>query len=83
MNMTASGAGLCLLPVFMGDGNRELVRLTEPLAELTNVEHIIVHRDLRREPAVRQAMDAIAEVFRHMAPQLRGTSLNEPVAAAE
>ncbi len=83
MNMTASGAGLCLLPVFMGDSNRELVRLTEPLAELTNVEHIIVHRDLRREPAVRQAMDAIAEVFRHMGPQLRGSSLNEPVAAAE
>ncbi|EAV45077.1 transcriptional regulator, LysR family protein [Stappia aggregata IAM 12614] len=83
MNMTASGAGLCLLPVFMGDNNRDLVRLTEPLPELTNVEHIIVHRDLRREPAVRKAMDAIAEVFHQMGPQLRGAQLDKPVAAAE
>jgi DNA-binding transcriptional LysR family regulator len=81
--MTASGAGLCLLPVFMGDSNRDLVRLTEPLPELTNVEHIIVHRDLRREPAVRKAMDAIAEVFHQMGPQLRGVQLDKPVAAAE
>jgi DNA-binding transcriptional LysR family regulator len=83
MNMTASGSGLCLLPVFMGDGNRDLVRLTEPLPELTNVEHIIVHRDLRREPAVRKAMDAIAEVFHQMAPQLRGERSAKPVVAAE
>ncbi|TYC65823.1 LysR family transcriptional regulator [Stappia sp. BW2] len=83
MNMTASGAGLCLLPVFMGDNHQDLVRLTDPIPELTNVEHIIVHRDLRREPAVRKAMDAITEVFHRMAPHLLGGQLDKPVAAAE
>jgi len=83
MNMTASGAGLALLPVFMGAQNPNLVQLTPPLPELTNAEHIIVHRDLRREPAVRQAMDAIALVYRKMTPLLTGTPALKPIVAAE
>ncbi|GAB4511751.1 MAG: LysR family transcriptional regulator [Roseibium sp.] len=83
INMTASGAGLALLPVFMGDANSALVRLTPPLAELTNPEHLVVHRDLRREPAVRTAMDAISRIYRSMAPQLTGARPERPVVAAE
>ncbi|MEM5584805.1 LysR family transcriptional regulator [Roseibium sp. AS2] len=83
MNMTASGAGLALLPAFMGDQNRTLTRLTDPLPELTNAEHIIVHRDLRREPAVRTAMDAIAQVYRSLSPELTGTASEFPAAAAQ
>jgi len=83
MNMTQSGAGLSLLPVFMGDQNPALVRLSPPLAELTNAEHIIVHRDLRREPAVRTAMDAIARVYRSAAPLLSGEEKPPAVEAAE
>ncbi|ASP32724.1 LysR family transcriptional regulator [Labrenzia sp. VG12] len=83
MNMAQAGVGLALLPVFMGDQNPALVRLTEPLPELTNAEHIIVHRDLRREPAVRTAMDAIATIYRSMAPLLQGQNPTVPLAAAE
>jgi DNA-binding transcriptional LysR family regulator len=83
MNMAASGAGLALLPVFMGDANGTLVRLTPPLPELTNTEHLVVHRDLKREPAVRTAMDAIARVYRSMASQLVGVETQRPVEAAE
>ncbi len=83
MNMIASGAGLGLLPVFMGDQHPDLVRLEGPLPELTNAEHIIVHRDVRREPAVRKAIDAISEAYRRMAPQLKGASLDTSVEAAE
>lgn len=83
MNMAAANAGLVLLPVFMGDAHRDLVRLTAPLSELTNPEHLVVHRDLKREPAVRTAMDAIAKVYRSMAPQLTGLQEEQPVAAAE
>lgn len=83
MNMTASGAGLALLPVFMGAQNEDLVQLTGPLPELTNAEHIIVHRDLRREPAVRTAMDAIARIYHSMAPLLSGEPVQSPVVAAE
>jgi len=83
MNMSAAGNGLALLPVFMGGQNPELVQLSEPLPELTNAEHIIVHRDLRREPAVRTAMDAIAKIYRGMAPLLTGACRNNTIIAAE
>ncbi|QDG77559.1 LysR family transcriptional regulator [Labrenzia sp. PHM005] len=83
MNMIVSGAGLGLLPVFIGDQHPDLIRVMGPLEELTNPEHIIVHRDVRREPAVRQAIDAIADVYRHMAPRLTGLSGKPVVDAAE
>lgn len=73
-DMVAAGAGLGLLPVFMGDHHPDLVRVSDPLTELTCPEHIIVHRDVRREPAVRMAIDAISEVFRQMGPRLKGRS---------
>lgn len=83
MNMTATGAGLALLPVFMGDAHPDLVGLTGPLPELTHAEHIIVHRDVRREPAVRTAIDAIARIYKDLAPALAGTGLAKNLTAAE
>ncbi|MES0882166.1 LysR family transcriptional regulator [Roseibium sp. SCP14] len=82
MNMTVSGAGLSLLPVFMADAQPELVALTGPLAELTYAEHIIVHRDVRREPAVRKSIDAIAHIYKDLSPALTGRlSKSTPIAA--
>ncbi|WP_306145003.1 LysR family transcriptional regulator [Roseibium sp. MMSF_3412] len=81
MNMTAAGQGLALLPVFMGDSHPSLVGITGPLAELTNAEHIIVHRDVRREPAVQTAMNAIARVYKEMAPRLTGAAQGAKLAA--
>lgn len=83
MNMTAAGSGLALLPCFMGDMQPDLISLTGPLPELTNPEHIIVHRDLRREPGVRRAIEAIAGVYRDMAPLLIGCARSDSVIAAE
>ena len=83
MNMIASDSGLGLLPVFMGDQHHDLIRVTAPLAELTFAEHIVVHRDLRREPAVRKAMDAIATVYKTMASSLAGTPRQTNTVAAE
>ncbi|MDN3719260.1 substrate-binding domain-containing protein [Roseibium salinum] len=83
MNMTAAGAGLALLPCFMADMHPDLVGITGPLPELTNPEHIIVHRDLRREPAVRRAIEAIAGVYRDMSRLLNGRERPGNVIAAE
>ncbi len=83
LNMTVSGKGLAVLPVFMGDGHPDLVTLTSPLEELTNSEHIIVHRDVRREPAVRRAIEAIASVYKEMSPKLTGASRSRSLQAAE
>lgn len=83
LNMTVSGAGLSLLPVFMGNAHPDLVPLSGPLAELTYPEHIIVHRDVRREPAVRKAMDAIAKVYRDLSADLTGRLTETRIEAAE
>lgn len=83
LNMTVAGAGVALLPSFMADSHPELVALSAPLPELTYPEHIIVHRDVRREPAVRKAMDAITKVYKDMAPMLAGQLHIERATAAE
>ncbi len=81
LNMTAAGAGLALLPAFMADPHPDLVGLSGPLADVTYPEHIIVHRDLRREPAVRSAIDAISRIYKDLEPSLLG--VNSGVIAAE
>lgn len=82
-DMTVAGAGLALLPMFMADTAPGLVRLTGPIGDLTFPEHIIVHRDLKREPAVQRAMDAVARVYRKMAPRLAGRQADISLQAAE
>jgi DNA-binding transcriptional LysR family regulator len=83
LNMTVAGSGLALLPAFMADRHPDLVALTGPLSELTYPEHIIVHRDVRREPAVRKAIDAIAQIYKDIAPMLAGEGNSNTVLAAE
>ncbi|MTH97244.1 LysR family transcriptional regulator [Roseibium sp. RKSG952] len=71
-DLTATGAGLGILPVFMGDRHPDLIALTDPIEELSAPEHLILHRDLLREPAVRIASNAIAEIYRETSNHLNG-----------
>lgn len=66
------GNGLGVLPCFAGDADERLIRLTPPLAEVTRDLHMVVHRDLRRSPAVRAVMDALIAIYRREAPRLLG-----------
>ncbi len=68
------GAGLGILPCFAGDSDPGLRRVTPPLAEVTSTFYLLVHRDLRRSPAVRAVMDAVVELFAAQAPRLMGKS---------
>jgi len=76
LELAASGAGLALLPVFMAEPDQRLVRLTDPISELTGTDNLIVHRDLKREPAVRHVMDAIISIYKKAAPELSGAAFN-------
>ncbi|MEO1197689.1 MAG: LysR family transcriptional regulator [Pseudomonadota bacterium] len=69
---TAGGAGLAVLPCFLADTDDRLVRVSEPIAELRSVEHVIIHRDLLREPAIRCAIDALIALYRDAARVLDG-----------
>jgi len=66
------GSGLGVLPCFSGDHDPGLFRLTAPLPEITRDLFLVVHRDLRRSPAVRAVMDALIEIFKGEARRLMG-----------
>lgn len=66
------GTGLGVLPCFAADADPALVRLTAPIGELRRDLHLVLHRDLRRSPAVRAVINALAEIFRRETPRLLG-----------
>lgn len=58
-----SGCGLGLLPVHIGDWQRELVRLIDTGPELTTHFWLLMHPDMQRTPRVRAFFDfAISEI---------------------
>lgn len=66
------GAGLGVLPCATADPDPALERLSPPLDEITRDLHLVVHRDLRRSPAVRAISAALADIFRSESARLEG-----------
>jgi DNA-binding transcriptional LysR family regulator len=71
-DLVSDGVGLGVLPCCAGDTDPTLKRLTPPLTETETPLHLIVHRDLRRAPAVRAVMDELVALFRREAPRFAG-----------
>lgn len=67
-----AGAGLGLAPCYLGDREPALERLTAPIAEVAERYHLLIHRDLLREPAVRAVKDALVALFLRHRDQFRG-----------
>jgi DNA-binding transcriptional LysR family regulator len=66
-----AGVGVAVLPCFVAEGDRDLLRLSGP--EPVNHElWLLVHRDLGRTPRVRAAIDWVDELVRVARPALRG-----------
>ena len=59
-----AGAGLCVLPCFIGDADAALVRMSNPIRELTHDQWLVVHNDDRHMKPVRQAADWLADLIR-------------------
>ena len=68
-----AGAGLGILPCFIGDADPGLVRVTAPIADLPADRWLLVHPDLRTVPRVRFVIDWVCRVFREGRPALQGT----------
>lgn len=64
------GYGLALLPHFMADEDPSLTEVAHGHEPLKTLEYLIVHRDLLRDGTVRQAIDAIAGLYRRANAQL-------------
>jgi DNA-binding transcriptional LysR family regulator len=67
-----AGAGLGILPCFLGDGDPSLVRLTAPIPEVGADYWLLVHPDLRAVPRVRRLIDGITAAFKRERPALAG-----------
>lgn len=59
LDLTRKGIGRMVLPTFIGDGERDLVRVSDPIEELGHDEWLVAHQDARHDPPVRRAIDAL------------------------
>ena len=55
-----AGAGVAGLPCFIGERDRDLVRIHDNVPPFTRDIWLAVHRDLRKAPAVRAVMEFVA-----------------------
>ncbi|WP_420404317.1 LysR family transcriptional regulator [Nisaea sp.] len=69
----SSGAGVTVLPCFVGDADPSLVRATPVLEDVIADQWMLVHRDLRTLPRVRAMMDELARLFQKEKEALEGT----------
>jgi DNA-binding transcriptional LysR family regulator len=67
-----AGAGLGVLPCFVGDADPALVRATPPIPELEADYWLLVHPDMRAVPRVRRVIEWIRMVFKEHPSDMGG-----------
>jgi DNA-binding transcriptional LysR family regulator len=68
----ADGLGVTLLPCFLGDQDDRLLRLGEPVPELTEEVYLMLHETLRQDRGVRAVAEALTRLFRREQAALGG-----------
>lgn len=76
-----AGAGLAVLPCYLGDPDPALRRVGGVIEDVTVDQWLLVHRDLRSLPRVRAVMDAMIDLFQRHKPLLEGRERAARVAA--
>jgi DNA-binding transcriptional LysR family regulator len=66
------GAGLAVLPCYLGDIDPTLRRVGLVLKEVWAEQWLLVHRDLRELARVRRVMDALVALFQEQRSLLEG-----------
>lgn len=61
--LATRGAGVTVLPCFIGDADPRLARMADPIPELTTEHWLVVHHEERHSAPVRQTADRIAAVL--------------------
>lgn len=74
--LVANGAGLSVLPCFVGDSDARLVRVAPPIAELETDQWLVSHHEARHEPVVHTVAERIAALMRQNAALFRGELSN-------
>lgn len=73
--LIAAGAGIGVLPCFVGDADERLSRVATPIAELSSEQWLVSHHEERHAPEVRRVADRIAMLMRENAALLRGDGI--------
>jgi DNA-binding transcriptional LysR family regulator len=68
------GAGVAVLPCYLGDVDASLRRIGPVLKDVWADQWLLVHRDLRELARVRRVMDALVALFQEQKPLLEGKS---------
>jgi DNA-binding transcriptional LysR family regulator len=67
-----AGAGVSVLPCYLGDGDAGLRRIGPVLDGVSADQWLLVHRDLRSLPRVRAVMDALVALFQEERALIEG-----------
>lgn len=67
-----AGAGLAVLPCFVGDSAAGLTRASEPIDELAHEQWLVTHDDDRHDKEIKKMTRRIATLIRSQAPLFRG-----------
>ena len=73
-----AGAGVSLLPCFIGDRDRLLRRIGEPPEELSEDAFLLLHNQAAASAAAKAVADGIADIFRSEAALLSGQTVQPP-----
>ena len=76
-----SGAGLAVMPCYVGDSDHHLRRVGPILKDVSADQYLLVHRDLRELPRVRAVMDALIALFQRERASLDGKRPTRMMAA--
>ena len=68
MGLAEAGIGRVVLPTFVGDARANLQRVSDIIDDLTAEEWLVCHHDTRHDPAIRAALDTIAEFLTRPRP---------------
>lgn len=72
VDLVAAGAGLSVMPCFIGDSNERLVRVAPPIAELFAEQWIVTHQDERHSGPVRLVAGRLTQLMARNAGLMRG-----------
>ena len=72
VNTVKDGVSAAMLPCFIGDQEKKLQRVTDPLPELSNELWILTHADLRQTARVRALMQHLYESLSNIKGKFEG-----------
>lgn len=72
VDLVAAGAGLSVLPCFIGDSDERLIRVAPPIPELFAEQWIVSHQDERHSGPIRMILTRLADLMARHQPLMAG-----------